>query len=242
MPTTDKDMDQARQNQFPGDHLRGTRLIAVISVLVLANWIIPYPSSLLLNYISAESNNFARAVTSVLIQITAILGITTIGLKFARLNWADIGFPSTQTTFKQVLMAGILGTGFGVIIKLYDFHPAVWLPGFAGAIHAARIILISPFLEELFCRGLIFSLLESRTTPITNIFFNAVIYALTHYHFANLLATAGLTDLSVSAVSWSAISTYLILGILCSTVRYFSKSIWPAVSTHAAYNLVLFSI
>lgn len=224
---------------------RGRSLVLILCVLSVLNWILPYLCSLALKPIfhlippDIDSGS-APLLINITIQTLAITGLTLFGLRISGLKLNDIGFSHRPNLLKYILGGIAAGAVYAIFIKFTDYHPAVWAKGGSGILTAARIAIITPFLEELFCRGLIFRLLEQEVSPRINIFITAVIYALTHYHFIYFMGFIGIVGPATNPITWVAISTYFVLGILCALIRHRSKSLWPAISVHASYNLILF--
>jgi len=224
---------------------RGISLVFVVCLLSALNWTLPYLCSLVLKPIFIliplmSDSGSVPLLANITAQILTISGLTFAGLKISGLKWNDIYFPPRLNTLKCILGGIAAGVVYGILIKFSDYHPAVWLKGIPGIITAARIVIISPFLEELFCRGLIFRLLQEEVPPRVNIFINSLIYALTHYHFVDFLGLIGIAGPIANPTSGRAILVFFVLGTICAFIRHRSRSIWPAISVHVTYNLTLF--
>ncbi|MBI5744241.1 MAG: CPBP family intramembrane metalloprotease [Elusimicrobia bacterium] len=224
---------------------RGTNFIFLLCALSVMNWTLPYLCSLALKPVFAliplySNSGSVPLLINLAAQIFTITGLTFTAMKVSGLNWSDIGFTPGFVSIKYILGGVSAGAIYGMFVKFSDYHPAVWAKGIPGILMAARIVIISPFLEELFCRGLLFRLLEQEVGPRVNIFMNALIYALAHYHFVEFLGYLGLSVATANPTTWGAILVYFVLGAICAFIRHRSKSIWPAISTHLTYNLMLF--
>jgi len=224
---------------------RGISFVFLLCALSVINWTLPYLCSLALKPVFAliplgSNSGSVPLLINLTAQILTIAGLTFIGMKVSGSNWKDIGFAPEGAASRRLLGGIAAGAIYGIFIKFSDYHPAVLVKGVTGILTAARIVIISPFLEELFFRGLIFRLLEHEASPRVNIFINSLIYALAHYHFVNFLGYIGINAATANPTTWVAISVYFALGTICAFIRHRSGSIWPAIAVHSTYNLVLF--
>jgi membrane protease YdiL (CAAX protease family) len=96
-------------------------------------------------------------------------------------------------------------------IELYLLQPHAWV----GMLTLAAVI--APLLEEFLFRGWLQRTLERRHTPVFAVVATAVVFALAHFDTFGFLVR-------------------LSFGLLVGYVAYASRSIWPGVVLHGAYN------
>lgn len=87
-------------------------------------------------------------------------------------------------------------------------------------------VIVPALLEEFFFRGLLFQALRRRTGAWTTIGASAALFALTHVVLGGAL---GLERLMPS----------FLLGLILSTVCWFSDSLWPSMVLHVCHNTIL---
>jgi ABC-2 type transport system permease protein/sodium transport system permease protein len=88
------------------------------------------------------------------------------------------------------------------------------------------IVIVPAILEEYFFRGLLFNALRRRSGAFVTIAASAGLFALTHVVLDGAL---GLERLVPS----------LLLGVILSTVCWFSGGLWPSVVLHVCHNTIL---
>jgi membrane protease YdiL (CAAX protease family) len=113
---------------------------------------------------------------------------------------------------------GAVMSAFGNAAEEQGLAPDRWEPGKAGVFAAAAVVvvLVVPFAEELFFRGLGVGVLAF-AGPIVAISIPAITFAIAH----------GIP---------LALPTLLVLGGGLAWIRYRSASVWPCFLAHATWN------
>ncbi len=139
-----------------------------------------------------------------------------LGLRRFPLRWLWIAF---GVTLVSVIVAALLEPYLHASEE-QGLAPDRWEEGraVAFALNAAVIVLIVPFAEELFFRGLGVRVLAFLGEPAA-VVGTAVVFAFAH----GILAGIPALGLFALALGW---------------VRYRSVSVWPGFVAHASYNLV----
>ena len=89
-------------------------------------------------------------------------------------------------------------------------------------------VLVAPFCEELFFRGLLFPVLRQRLGMTAALLLTSALFALIH---ASQLGR-----------SWAAVSVLFVVGIVLTLVRAKTDSLASSVLVHSGYNLALFTL
>lgn len=92
--------------------------------------------------------------------------------------------------------------------------------------------LIIPFCEELFFRQYIQNKLQQKFSPNTSILASSILFSLAHLPIIFLIFYDGIPSFHQSYITFFG---GLLLGILYNK----SKSIWPPIILHSAWNLVI---
>jgi membrane protease YdiL (CAAX protease family) len=87
-------------------------------------------------------------------------------------------------------------------------------------------VIVPAIVEEFFFRGLLFNALRRRVGALVTIGATAALFALTHVILGGAL---GLERLAPS----------FLLGVILSTVCWFSGSLWPSMVLHVCHNTIL---
>lgn len=87
---------------------------------------------------------------------------------------------------------------------------------------------IGVFVEELLFRGVIQTQIAERASVFTSIIGNTALFFLIHIPGWIILS------LPITAIG---IATVILVGLICSVLRYKSGSLWPGTSVHWANNL-----
>jgi membrane protease YdiL (CAAX protease family) len=102
--------------------------------------------------------------------------------------------------------------------RVLSVHPVSYLaPGFMAAI-------VAGFVAELLIRGILFRLLEETLGTLLSLFLFALLFGFLH------AGITGATAFSVLAISAQS-------GILLSAVYIYSRSLWPSIFLHFAWDL-----
>jgi len=247
-----KDQDGGQvvpRNESKGDLLRGAVPALLVGLLCFLNWALPYLLPLVLRHSLFPFTQYGRDARVALLlvdiaaQVLAISGLIFAGMKISGQSLCGLGLARSLIRGNYVLgglaIGGICGIAVWSLEKFINYHPIGLAPGLVGAISALRVVVISPFLEELFFRGLIYKLLEEKVSAPVNILLNSFLYALTHYYFGAFLCAIGVLSMPGSVPSIGAVPVYFGVGLVFSTLRFYSKSLWPSLAAHMGYNLAL---
>lgn len=170
--------------------------------------------------------------------ITAPLIIFTFkkyGFKWKHFGFRRIG---AWKTIKLVVNGFLLYLGITFVISLIILYTNIKIPGYqmqeqilplfgndtSGIITAGIIIiLLAPFLEELFFRGFLLRTLLNKVGIIYGSVLSALIFAAFH-------------------VQWQSIIPIFILGLIINSIVIKSRSIWPAIFFHIFNNAAAFTL
>jgi membrane protease YdiL (CAAX protease family) len=94
------------------------------------------------------------------------------------------------------------------------------------AVAGLLCVVLAPFTEELFFRGLFLEWLQSKLRPASAALINAAIFALWHLRF---LEHPGM-------VGWTATVLIAALGLLCALWAQRTRSLRAPVAAHSTYN------
>ena len=142
-------------------------------------------------------------------------------------NWPDR---------KLAMFAGLTGFGLSVVSLLGGTLLNRWIPKSlpmsdyfkdrpSALLLAAFAVLVAPFMEELFFRGVLYPAVAKWTGPAISVLFTAL--AFTALHGAQL------------SFSWAALTPIFIVGLTLTIVRASKKSLATCVLIHMTYNFVL---
>lgn len=154
-------------------------------------------------------------------------------LGLARLTWRDVG----------IGVVGGLAGRFGAMIIVIPFVPLLrnqngprntsftngllHRGSFAALITVTIVAIGAPFIEELFFRGLVQSVLTRRFGPSIAIWGQAVCFAAVHY-------VVGMSALQI-AVTMLTIGS---MGVLLGVLRWHFQRLGPGIVAHAVFNLI----
>ena len=103
---------------------------------------------------------------------------------------------------------------------------------------AVPAAFFSPIAEELFFRGLLYSTIEDAAGRTVALVATAVAFASIHlFHHGIAVTSDGLKLFALSGTIWFG----LVFGLsaLFSLCRLRSGSLWPAIASHATFNVVM---
>ncbi len=162
-------------------------------------------------------------------QILLILG----GLRLYNLTAQDLGWRGANNYLKivagvaliisyRLLKKALLGNAGGIVF------PSIELSGFWEALnnpvvyyHLVIVPFVSPLFEELFYRGLVFTVLEKRVGWVWAVLGSSLAFSAFH--------TSSLISFSLEI---------FIKGIFYGLLRRWDGSIWSSVAAHSANNWV----
>ena len=192
----------------------------------------------LLAYLQSLSAN--GLVVSLATVVSALTGIAFIVL-FVRVRGNKsvsryLGFG--RISWRLVITAVVVFVvAFGVILGLESLYASVAHSGSAEAANSSfmtdtyqtaaclpllwiAVVLFAPVFEETFFRGFLFAGLErSRIGAVGTIILTSLVWASLHLQY-NLMGMV----------------TIVILGLVLGTVRFKTRSLWPAIMIHALWN------
>jgi membrane protease YdiL (CAAX protease family) len=151
----------------------------------------------------------------------------------------------TRPTWRDLwtgVVAGLAGR-FGAMIIVIPFIPLLrnqsgprntsftngllHRGSFAAFVTVTIVAVGAPFIEELFFRGLVQSVLTRRFGPRFAIYGQAVCFAAVHYVVGMTAIQAVVTVLTIGAMGW-----------LQGVLRWHYRQLWPGIVSHAVFNLI----
>lgn len=214
-------------------------LIVVIAIVLLALaepvWSLV---SLLLRALDVGKTglHMAGEITFTVLYTGAFLGgFYLIGRRRRRVPWKRAGLvPPKSKALSIGLIAGIasytvVGLVDGAVATslgraLVD-NPRVFSEGYEPTWYTTILSLtvstaIVPFIEEFFFRGVLLGWLKDRIPVIPAVVFAAIAFAAYHQN-------------------WDYLLSLFAFGLILGWVFLRTKSLWPVVLAHGAYNLVI---
>ena len=200
-------------------------LVMVFVPIVIEGWMQSWLKAIL------QDSLYAGTITGFIMALLFLSGIYYIALKPSSLRWDDIGLQSFS--LKKLPLIGfyfILLTisSVGVIIVMEwfgisssssktdslesSFSAWKFIVGFVSA------TIISPFYEELFYRGFIYSWLRNRWNVGISLLSSSTIFTIVHIHHYNTLPVVFLS------------------GLVFGWMFEKSNSIVPSMIIHALFN------
>lgn len=169
--------------------------------------------------------------------IIPLLVITGIKYKF---SWKGFGMTKigVYKVFKLVLGGYLLFLGISLIISLIILYTGLKIPGYQVqerilplfsdntltlVLSGFIIVVIAPFLEELFFRGFLLRTLSNKTGIVYGSILTAAIFALLHLQLGSVIPI-------------------FILGLIINSLVIKGKSIVPAIAFHMFNNAVAFTL
>lgn len=191
--------------------------------------------------IEASKYKFLYTTAVFLIQwVVAILPLVVLtgikyGFKLRFFGFAKVRF---WEVLKLVALAFLIYIGISFIISIVTIYSDVKIPGyqmqenilpFFGSSNIALIsagiviVLVAPFLEEIFFRGFLLGTFVDKIGIFFGSVVSAVIFAAVHFQ-------------------WQSIIPIFILGLIINMLVIKSKSIVPAIVFHVLNNGIVFAI
>lgn len=141
-----------------------------------------------------------------------------------------------EDTRRWLVASVLIGSGLGVALLGLVMHPLSEYrqgfenPGPLGRGPEGWILLLSwllivcgaPVIEELLFRGLVLPTFRLRLDPAPAVLATAVLFSFIHQAPLQMVAV-------------------FFVGALCGVVQIASRSVWPSVAMHSAYNLIVVS-
>ncbi len=237
-----------RLNQHIEEHSLSRKLLYSFGVVVLV--VTSFLSSVLLvelligfvnlaslqNYVSGNIINISVSIIVYVFMLGVMLGLmklfrmamptkNTIGLKF--IEWSDIGLALLGILAYVVIMAILLFLT-NVLLPWVDMSQTQEVgltPTFdylENSLIFILLVFIGPFFEELVFRGYLHGKLRQYgVSVVSTILVTSLLFALAHMQWNVAIVTFG-------------------LGLVMSSLREYSGSIWPGFLVHMAKNYLAY--
>lgn len=216
---------------WPKLPLRGIDVLAVVLSVVLALIV-----SVAVVYLVRPPGGLHVAYLLFYGTIAGVIFLVPIARRGA--TWADLGLRPSNLTWGAIAVA-MAGLTYLLVWPVELAMDAIaggdyQNPEFQAHLEAVpswpwwipEVILsvgVGPLVEELFFRGVLYGWLRQRTRPLVALLGSSLLFAL--YHGIPLM-----------------IPVFFVAGMVFALVYERSRSLWPAIITHGAYNaLVLIS-
>jgi uncharacterized protein len=159
------------------------------------------------------------------------LGTWLFSIRKYRCKWEALGFRKFDIKKGLLLALAVTAIGIGISIgyeallqKLeWGTSSDIYLPfnanGIGIAFFAIIAVVVAPLAEETFFRGFAFQGLKKRYGSGWGLFLSALLFSLAH------LSPSGLVPIFV-------------LGLMLAWLFNKTRSIWPCIIVHAAYNSI----
>ena len=227
----------------------GVLIIFILSQILAANVISIVGSTQglrgdeLLNWL--DRSTVARFSMYLLVVISGLAMIHLLVRK-TNLKWADIGL--IRLRWKDLLYAL---AGYGWYLPIYivlavvisNIFPVINLSqkqdvGFntfaTGAdlvIIGFSLIILPAFYEEVLFRGVLFTGLRRKLSPIVSALILSVLFAIAHLQWS-----------ADAPLLWSAAIDTFVLSLILAYLREKTNSLWPCIGLHAIKNSVAFVV
>ena len=212
-------------------------VVAAVVLLALAEPIWSVVSLLLQALGVGKSGlHMAGEITFTLTYGCAFIGtFYVIGRRRRSVPWKKAGLVRPKSKALSIgLIAGIasytvVGLVDGAVSTLLDRalvdNPRVFAEGYETTWYTTVLSLavstaIVPFIEEFFFRGVLLGWLKDRIPVIPAVVFTALAFAAYHQN-------------------WDYLFSLFAFGLILGWVFLRTKSLWPAILAHGAYNLVI---
>jgi membrane protease YdiL (CAAX protease family) len=159
------------------------------------------------------------------------LGTWLFSVRKYRCRWEALGF--RKFDIKKGLLLALIITVIGVGISIgyeallqalgWSTSSDIYMPfnanGIGIALFAITAVIVAPVAEETFFRGFMLQGIGKRLGYTWGTVISSALFALAHISPTNLVPI-------------------FILGLMLSWIYYKTKSIWPCIIVHAAYNSI----
>ncbi len=188
---------------------------------------------------SISSSKGLYTLSIFIIQWTVILTPMLIyTAKKYGFKWSHFGFKkiSIGETLKAVAKAYLLYIGISIIIGMIILYSGVKIYGYqvqesifqyfendnlSIAIAGFFIVLVTPFIEEIFFRGFLLRSLVNKIGVTLGSVISALIFSVLH-------------------IPWQSIIPIMVLGLIMNSVVIKTRSIWPSIVFHSFNNGIAF--
>ncbi len=159
------------------------------------------------------------------------LGAWLFSIRKYRCKWESLGF--IKFDIKKGLLLAVIVTAVGIGISIgyeallksqgretsTDMYAFFTANNTGIALLAVTAVIVAPFAEETFFRGFMFQGIRKRIGFAWAAIISAALFALAH-------------------MSVEALVPIFLLGLMLAWLYYKTKSIWPCIIVHAAYNSI----
>ncbi len=113
-------------------------------------------------------------------------------------------------------------------------HEKLFMPGsfLQYPVVLITVGLIAPFVEEFYFRGVMLSWLSRKITLVPAVVVTAALFGLVHLRFVSQPGTGG----------WVLTAIVAAFGLASATLAVQTRSLWPSVALHSAYNSTLLGL
>jgi membrane protease YdiL (CAAX protease family) len=200
-----------------------TKIIIGAAVIVVSVALIEWAGRLLLDktQINDELKNGILSIADAAIALLVYILLFTFYEKrrikelsaSTFIKYASLGFFTGIILQSFIILVIYFAGGYSIL----SINPVSFLfPGFAAALAAG-------FVAELLIRGILFRLIEEKLGTINALIFSVLLFVIMHS------GVKGATILSV-------LSTAIQAGILISAVYVYTRSLWPCIFFHFAWD------
>jgi membrane protease YdiL (CAAX protease family) len=218
-------------------------LLRVMVVLLLAIFFIDTAAVLIASMVAAEHGVELLEVASdprVVVPAQAVAYLLTVWFiaRMIRRHYRLRFFPAVRWRLPQHWLRFLIG---GMVLAMVVQILSSRLPiprqlpieqyfrsPLAAWLMAGFGILVAPFCEELFFRGLLFPVLRQRLGMLLAVVLTSALFAVIH---ASQLGHA-----------WAAVSVLFVVGVVLTLIRAMADSLAASVLVHSGYNLALFAL
>ena len=230
--------DPTRRDRATG--LSWLNVLAVIAAVVLAMAIFEYlwrveflPSFVRAGFGKATIHFSGELIDTIVISLAILGPLYVIVRRKKAVTWRKLGLAPT--------VPWALGAGFVVGLAAYtieglidsawsqflgrslEYRASSYVAGLKSnwttfATSFPALVLVIPFLNELFFRGVILGWLADRLPAKSALVISALVFSTFH-------------------LSWDFFLSVFVLGLIFGWIYQRARSIWPCVVAHGAYNL-----
>lgn len=159
------------------------------------------------------------------------LGTWLFGVRKYRCGWGALGFRKFDVGrgLLLVLLVTLLGLGISIGYEFlleylgWEDSSNIYAPfdknGLGIAFFAITAVIVAPLAEEIFFRGFLFQGIGKRLKFAWAAIISAAVFAVAHFSLSGLVPI-------------------FILGLLLAWLFNKTKSVWPCIMVHAAYNSI----
>lgn len=190
-----------------------------------------------------EKSQFKTLITLATFAVQWIiffLPLLLIGSGWKKFKWESFALKryGILKTVILLLKGFVFYIGITILITIVILYFNVKIPGYqvqssifkyfendtySIVITGLLVVIIGPFLEELFFRGFILRTISDRAGIVWGSIISAALFAILH-------------------MPWQSIIPIFILGLIINSLVIKSKSLWPALGFHVLNNAIAFTV